>query len=81
MTIIEAAPVTNLEGGLIALGLAVASLLLRAWLTSPHRRFPRLILPSPQRPHAEGGVDEAAGRSRAARQASVNVPSAYNGRH
>jgi hypothetical protein len=47
MAIIETAPVTNLQGGLIALAFAIAFLVLRAWLISPNRRFSRLVLLPP----------------------------------
>jgi hypothetical protein len=45
MASIDAGSVTNLEGGLIALGFAIACLLLRALLLSPRLRLPRLVLP------------------------------------
>jgi hypothetical protein len=48
MAMIEATPVTDLQGGLLALALAIACLLLRAWLTSPRRGLLRvLLLPAP----------------------------------
>jgi hypothetical protein len=63
MAIVEAAPVTDVQGGLIALGCAVVLLLLRAWLTSPQRRFPRLVLLPPPPPLAEqlGAEEPGAG--------------------
>ena len=50
MAIMEAAPVTDVQGGIIALAFAIACLALRAWLTSPQRRFRRLVLLSPPSP-------------------------------
>jgi hypothetical protein len=53
MAIIDATPVTDFQGGLIALGVALALLVLRGWLTRPRRsRPPRLVVapPPPVRP-------------------------------
>ncbi len=47
MASIDVGSVTNLEGGLIALGVATVCLLLRALLLSSRLRMPRLVLPPP----------------------------------
>jgi hypothetical protein len=97
MAIIEATPITDLQGGLIALGFAVVCLLLRAWLTSPRRRFPRIVIappppvltidPRPSGPgqgpsRTAGGFDDEIAHALAhSRRRGPNVPSTYDGRH
>jgi hypothetical protein len=47
MALSDAVPITNTQGMMIAIGIAIACLLLRSWLTSPRRRFPRIVFAPP----------------------------------
>jgi len=96
MAIIEATPITDTQGGLIAFGFAIALLLFRSWLTSPKRRFPRIVIAPPPpvqtvEPHAgrdpglsraTGGYDDGIVRALArSHRPPAAPPSPYDGRH